>query len=113
MRSAILLLELTATDSAGLSHTQSVLLDPRTVDLTLASSPGGLTLGFDASQAKASFARRVIVGSRHSISAAATQPEPGKKSYVFQSCSDGRAPSHDIVAPAANTTYTAVYKRSR
>ena len=106
-------LRLTATDSGGLSHTRSVQLDPRTVDLTLASSPAGLTLGFDASQARASFTRRVIVGSRHSITAAATQPAPGKKNYLFQSWSDRGAASHDIVAPAVNTTYTALYKRSR
>jgi len=106
-------LRLTATDSGGLSHTRSVQLDPRTVDLTLASNPAGLTLGFDASQARASFTRRVIVGSRHSITAAATQPAPGKKTYLFQSWSDGGAASHDIIAPAVNTTYTALYKRSR
>ena len=109
---AYLELRLTATDSGGLSDTRSVRLDPRTVDLTLASSPGGLTLRFNAAQAKAPFTRRVIIGSRNSITADATQPAPGKKSYLFQSWSDGGAASHDIIAPAANTTYTAVYKRS-
>jgi hypothetical protein len=104
-------LRLTATDSGGLSHTQSLRLDPRTVDLTVASNPGGFTLGFDSTQAKASFTRRVIVGSRHSLTAAATQPGPGKKTYRFQSWSDGGAAAHDIVAPATATTYTASYKR--
>jgi glucose/arabinose dehydrogenase len=108
---AYLELRLTATDSGGLSDTRSVQLDPRTVDLTLASNPGGLLLGFDASQATASFTRRVIVGSRHSLTAAPTQPAPGKKTFVFQSWSDGGASVHDIVAPATNTTYTALYKR--
>jgi glucose/arabinose dehydrogenase len=106
-------LQLTATDSGGLSHTRSVRLDPRTVDLTLASSPSGLRLGFDGAQAPAPFTRRVIVGSRHSITADTPQPGPGKKTYQFQAWSDGGDTSHDIIAPAVNTTYTATYKRLR
>jgi glucose/arabinose dehydrogenase len=106
-------LQLTATDSGGLSHTRSVRLDPRTVDLTLASSPSGLRLGFDGAQAPAPFTRHVIVGSRHSITADTPQPGPGKKTYQFQAWSDGGDTSHDIIAPAVNTTYTATYKRLR
>ena len=34
-------LQLTATDSAGLTDTQSIRLDPRTVELSLRSSPSG------------------------------------------------------------------------
>ena len=60
-----------------MSNTRSVRLDPRTVDLTLASSPGGLTLGFNAAQAQAPFTRRVIVGSRNSLTAAATPAGAG------------------------------------
>ena len=96
-----------------MTHTRSVRLDPRTVDLTLASRPEGLTLGFDASQATAPFTRRVIVGSRHSISAATTQLPWGRRRYSFRYWSDGGAPTHDITAPATNTTYTAYYRRVR
>ena len=96
-----------------MSDTRTVRLDPRTVDLTFATSPGGLRLVVDATQAPAPFTRRVIVGSRHSITASASQLGPGKKTYLFQSWSDGGTAVHDIIAPAVSTTYTATYKRSR
>ena len=35
-------LELTATDSGGLTDTKTIRLDPRTVTLTFSSIPGGL-----------------------------------------------------------------------
>ena len=106
-------LRLTARDSGGLTDTRSVRLDPRTVDLRLETRPDGLTLGFDASQATAQFTRRVIIGSRHSISAATTQLPWGWRRYSFRYWSDGGAPTHNIIAPATNTTYTALYTRSR
>ena len=37
-------LELTATDSGGLTDTRTIRLDPKTVVLSLASNPSGLTL---------------------------------------------------------------------
>jgi glucose/arabinose dehydrogenase len=103
-------LRLTATDSGGLSDTQSLRLDPRTVTLTFATTPGGLNLTVNATTTRASFTRTVIVGSQNSISAPSPQAGPGKKSYQFQSWSDGGLQAHNIVAPAFNTTYTATFK---
>ena len=37
-------LELTATDSGGLTDTRTIRLDPKTVVLSMASNPSGLTL---------------------------------------------------------------------
>jgi hypothetical protein len=53
----------------------------------------------------------VIVGSLNSISAPSSQPK-GKQTYAFVSWSDGGAAAHNIVAPAAATTYTARYRRT-
>ena len=47
---AYLELRLTATDSGGLSDTESLRLDPKTVSITLNSSPGGFALALNGSQ---------------------------------------------------------------
>ena len=107
---AYLELRLTATDSGGLSDTRTLRLDPRTVTLSFATNPGGLNLTVNATTARASFTRTVIVGSQNSITAPSPQTGPGKKTYQFQSWSDGGAQTHNIIAPAVNTTYTAVFK---
>jgi glucose/arabinose dehydrogenase/PKD repeat protein len=99
-------LELTATDSDGLTHTVTRRLDPRTVVLTFQTTPGGLQLAVNGTTATASFSRTVIVGSTNGITAPSPQTKGGK-SYAFQSWSDGGARSHNIVAPATATTYTA------
>jgi glucose/arabinose dehydrogenase len=103
-------LQLTATDSGGLSATTSVRLDPRTVVLTFATNPGALSLTVNGTTQRASFSRTVIVGSQNSLTAPAQQ-QKGKQTYAFQSWSDGEAATHNIVAPATATTYTARYQR--
>ena len=92
-------LRLTATDSGGLTDTKTVRLDPRTVVLTFQTTPGGLKLAVNGSQATATFSRTVIVGSTNTISAISPQTQ-GPKSYSFISWSDGGAQTHNIVAPA-------------
>lgn len=101
-------LRLTATDTHGLTGTDSVLLQPRTVNLTFASTPPGLRLGFNGEQPLAPFTRTVIVGSSNSASAPSPQTLNGQ-SHAFVSWSDGGAANHQITAPATATTYTAAY----
>lgn len=97
-------LTVTATDSGGLTDSETLQLDPRTVDLTFASSPSGvpLTVGGGTSQA-APFTRTVIEGSRNSISAPASTA-----GHWFSSWSDGGSLAHDVV-PSSDATYTATY----
>jgi glucose/arabinose dehydrogenase/PKD repeat protein len=102
-------LELIATDSSGLTDTKTVRLDPRTVDLTFRTEPSGLRLSVGADEETTPFTRRVIVGSRNSISAPTPQVR-GAAQYRFASWSDGGARSHDIVAPSSPTTITATYE---
>jgi PKD repeat protein len=104
-------LELTATDAGGVKDTQTVRLDPRTVVLTMASNPSGLTLGFNSETATAPFTRTVIEGSTNSLSAPA-QPRNKGTNWLFQSWSDGGAATHNIVANSS-ATYTATYKKGR
>jgi PKD repeat protein len=102
-------LRLTATDSGGLTNTATRRLDPRTVVLTFATNPGGLRVAVNGTQGTATFTRTVIIGSTNSISAITPQTK-GKQSYQFTSWSDGGAATHNIVAPATATTYTARFK---
>ena len=102
-------LRLTATDSGGLTATRTVRLDPRTVVLTFQTTPGGLKLAVNGTQGTATFTRTVIIGSTNSISAISPQPKGGK-SYTFSSWSDGGAQTHNIVAAATPTSYSARFR---
>jgi PKD repeat protein/glucose/arabinose dehydrogenase len=103
-------LQLTATDSGGLTDTKSVRLDPRTVALTFNTNPGGLKLVVGGTESTTPFSRTVIVGSKNSVSAPTPQPK-GRTNYTFRSWSDGGAQTHDITAPASATTYKATYDK--
>ena len=104
-------LQLTATDTGGLSDTKSVRLDPKTVELSFRSDPAGLQLTVGSASATTPFSRTVIAGSKNSISAPSPQTLAGT-SYEFASWSDRGTRSHDIVAPDAAATYTATYTPS-
>ncbi|HEX4908062.1 MAG TPA: hypothetical protein VFW32_05690, partial [Actinomycetes bacterium] len=71
----------------------------------------GLNLTFNGTSAKGTVTRTVIVGSRNTITAISPQRK-GDKTYTFVSWSDGGAQTHDIIAPASPTTYTATFSRS-
>jgi glucose/arabinose dehydrogenase len=105
-------LQLTATDSGGLTDTKSMQLDPKTVTLTFQSEPAGLQLTVGSSSGTTPFTRTVIAGSKNSVSAPSPQTLGGIN-YGFASWSDGGAQSHDIVAPDAVATYTATYNSGR
>jgi glucose/arabinose dehydrogenase len=107
-------LQLTATDSGGLTSTTSVRLDPKTVVLTFKTNPGGLILtGLavnDEAPSTTPFSLTVVAGSANSVSAPSPQ-KFNKSTYNFTSWSDGGPQSHTITAPTANTTYTATYRK--
>jgi glucose/arabinose dehydrogenase len=105
---AYLELTLTATDSGGLTDTETLRLDPRTVVLTFQTAPSGLQLTAGSSTSTATFTRTVIVGSRTSVSAPSGQTLGGTV-YNFVSWSDGGAATHIIVA-STSTTYTATFQ---
>jgi uncharacterized repeat protein (TIGR01451 family) len=99
---------LTVTDSAGVSASTTVRIHPRTVDLTFATSPSGLTLTHNSTARTAPFTFRAIIGSSNAVSAAATQTVGGV-TYTFAGWSDGGSATHQITAPATAATYTATY----
>jgi len=101
-------LQLTATDSGGLTNTASVQLNPKTVGLTFASSPSGLSLSVNGTSVTTPSVQTVVVNSANSLSAPSPQTLNGT-TYAFSSWSDGGAASHNIVAPSTATTYTATF----
>jgi glucose/arabinose dehydrogenase/chitodextrinase len=105
---AYLELTLTATDSGGLTDTETLRLDPRTVVLTFQTAPSGLQLTVGSSSSTAPFTRTVIVGSTTSVSATTPQTLGGTV-YNFASWSDGGAQTHLITA-GASATYTATFQ---
>jgi glucose/arabinose dehydrogenase len=102
-------LQLTATDSDGLTATTAVTLHPQTVDLTFTSSPPGMQLGLNAETLRTPRSSTVIVGSNSTLSAPSPQTVAGVR-YVFVSWSDGGAPTHIITAGTTPISYTAVFK---
>jgi hypothetical protein len=82
---------LTATDSAGASTTVTRNIQPKTVLLTLSTSPSGLQVVDGGFTGTGPMTRTTIAGSTHTISV----PSP-QSGYTFSSWSDGGA--------AANTT---------
>ena len=102
-------LTLTVTDSGGKTGSDSVRLDPRTVELTFESAPvAGLALSVGAFAERTPFTREVIVGSANSATAVSPQAKDGIV-YGFDSWTDGGAESRLIVAPGTDTTYRAVF----
>ncbi|HUC33522.1 MAG TPA: LamG-like jellyroll fold domain-containing protein, partial [Ilumatobacteraceae bacterium] len=104
-------LTLTATDSQGLSASKTVSLDPRTVQITMASAPAGLELTFAATTQAAPFTVTAIEGSTTTI-IARTPQSLGGTNYAFSSWSDNGAQTHSVTAGTANATYTATFTQT-
>ena len=101
---------LTVTDSGGLQDTASVLLQPRTVAVTLAATVPGIELTLDSASGPAPFTETVIEDSVHTLAAPAAQTVGGVR-YAFRSWSDGGARVHNVTASSSGT-YTARYTRA-
>ena len=103
-------IELTVTDSAGAQASAFVDLLPNVVSLTLAGEPAGVQLTLDGQPVTTPYAVPSIVGLTRTIGAPSPQ-RVDKYNYNFVSWSDGGAETHDLSTPAADTTYTAVYRK--
>jgi glucose/arabinose dehydrogenase len=102
-----IVVQLTATDSRGLSMTTEVVIFPQTVDLRFDTVPSGLQLDVNPDTATAPFTKTVVKGSVNTLTAPATQTSGGQ-TYAFSSWSDGGARSHDVIANAT-MNFTATY----
>jgi glucose/arabinose dehydrogenase len=95
---------LTATDTAGLTGTTSVTIQPQTVQLTLNTSPTGLQVVYGGLSATAPATFTTTVGSTHTIYA----PSP-QGSLTFTGWSDGAAQQHNVVVGSTNVTFVASF----
>src|SRR5262245_21973406 len=98
---------LTVTDSSGLTATSTVTVFPQKVNITLASSPTGLSILLDGIPHTAPFVYDTLVGFHHTLEA--RNQALGTTNYNFGSWSDGGAAQHVITVPSANQTYTATF----
>jgi glucose/arabinose dehydrogenase len=99
---------LRVADKRELSGTALLKINPRTVDLSLASDPPGIPLLAATTEAAAPFSVPQIDGSEILISAPATATIGGR-TYTFAGWSDGGARAHSILVNSALTGYTATY----
>jgi glucose/arabinose dehydrogenase len=104
-------IELTATDSFGLTRTVTRRLDPRTVPITMQSQPAGVSLTLGTETATAPFTLDVIQGSKLAITAP-TSVTVGGATYDFSTWSDGGARTHDVTAGNSAATYTATFAQT-
>ncbi|MDX3003497.1 PQQ-dependent sugar dehydrogenase [Kribbella solani] len=105
-------LRLTATDAQGLTDIKSVRLDPKTVTMKFGTSPAGLPVTYNDKSGKSQLTGTTIVGSSVSVSADPLQTATNQV-YRFGLWSDGGARDHNLAAPAAAATYTAMYGAKR
>jgi glucose/arabinose dehydrogenase len=101
-----LTIELTATDSQGLTSVITQELRPRLVDVTLNTQPSGLRLEVNGTTIVAPRTLTSWQGYTLNVNAP-TQLDSVGQAYEFAAWSDGGAAAHAIVTPAAATTYTA------
>jgi glucose/arabinose dehydrogenase len=99
---------LRVSDDRDLSGTASIKIDPRTVDLSLASDPPGIELLVASTEKASPFSVPAIDGSEILLSAPPTAVVGGK-AYSFASWSDGGARAHSIQVSPAQSDYTASY----
>lgn len=99
---------LTATDSGGLSGTVTRNVQPRTVSITLATSPAGLSLTVNGTAVTGPTTITSWQGWQLTLAAPTRLPP-----WTFVSWSDGGAATHTVVTPASATTYTATYRKGK
>lgn len=102
---------LTVVDSNGASTTTTRDVSPRTSTIRLQTqSPTGLQLKLDSIPVTTPHTFVGVEGQPRTIEAVSPQIFGGR-TYLFRSWSDGGARTHTINTPAADTTYTAKYRR--
>lgn len=102
-------IELTATDSQGLSRTISQDLRPRLVDVTFNTQPSGLRI--DVNGTSITGPTTITSWENYALNVnAPAQTNSSGQSYAFASWSDGGAAAHTITTPATAASYTATFQ---
>ncbi|MBC8122495.1 MAG: PQQ-dependent sugar dehydrogenase [Gemmatimonadaceae bacterium] len=104
-------IQLTVTDSKGAQAKSSVDIFPRLVALNLATTPSGLQLTLDGQPVTTPITIESVVGLERTLGAISAQTLEGEQ-YQFDAWTDGKAISHIISTPTADTTYTAAFRNT-
>ena len=100
-------LTLTATDSAGRSASTTVSIQPRTLQLTLATNPTGLQVVVGGTAATAPYTTTQV--DRATVTIFAPSPQ---NALSFSSWSDGGVQQHNVTLGTTDATYTANFVAS-
>lgn len=103
--------QLTVTDSKGAKSQSAVDIFPRVVALNLATTPSGLQLTLDGQPMTTPATIESVVGLERTLGATSPQTLEGEE-YQFDAWTDGKAVSHTISTPTADTTYTAAFRNT-
>jgi glucose/arabinose dehydrogenase len=105
-------IHLTVKDSAGQTSTTYRDLLPRKVQVTLATTPSGLSLTLDGQPVVAPFTFTGVVGIVRTLGA--TTPQIlSSRIYDLLGWSDGKPATHTITTPPTNATFTATYRKRK
>jgi glucose/arabinose dehydrogenase/PKD repeat protein len=99
---------LTVTDAVGLQDTDRVFVYPQTEDLTLDTTPSGLTVIYDDRALRAPATVRSVANSLRTIRSPSPQFD-GSTVSVFDSWSDGGDVQHVIDTGLSDSTLTATH----
>ena len=99
---------LIATDSSGLQSSDSVIVSPQLVDVTVDTAPTGMSVKFDGITRATPFTDGSVVGFQHSLEA----PDQlfNGSDYIFQAWTDGGAQSHTVIVPEQDLNLSASYR---
>ncbi|HKF83668.1 MAG TPA: PQQ-dependent sugar dehydrogenase [Solirubrobacterales bacterium] len=87
----------TATDSRGMSDSETVEIYPRLVEVGVASEPAGIPLSIEGTEMSEPFSATMMAGGSLTVSAPA-ETVLGAEPYVFLSWSDGDARVHEVTS---------------
>lgn len=96
-------IRLTATDSRGVAVTTTRQLNPKTIEVTLNTSPPGGTVLFDSTAHTAPYTTTTLAGSTHTIG---VTPPAGQQ---FVSWAHGGAQQQNVIVGETNVSYTATF----
>lgn len=100
-----------SSDLASSAGPISVTVTAATVQVTVSTSPAGLSFRVDGTTYTATQTLSWTPGSDHTIATTSPQTSTGTQS-TFSSWSDGGAISHPVTAPPSATNYTATFSTS-
>jgi glucose/arabinose dehydrogenase len=107
---AHLRVELTVTDSGGLTDSEEVDVYPQTTTLTATTNVSGATVAIDGTAGAGPLTKTVIVGSAHSVTAPLQQV--GGTVYDFDNWNDGGGQSHNVTVSTPTTLTASLSTRS-